>query len=1007
MAQGPYRLSSGGRIDRSRRVGFSMDDRAMSGFHGDTLASAILANGVTLVGRSFKYHRPRGFLSAGVEEPNGLFTLNQGGRTEPNIPGTVTELVEGLSATRQNGWPSVEFDLMTVNSLVSPLLSTGFYYKTFMGPTRGSWMFYEPFIRRAAGLGRGVHERDPDRYEGRHAFADVLVVGGGPAGCSAALAAARAGARVVLAEQDSLLGGSLLLESETGPVEDWRRKIEADLESMPNVEILRRTTVLGVYDHNMAALLERREHQQPDPAKGQAREVLINLQGRAIVYANGATERPLIFPNNDRPGVMLASAVRSYLHRYAVVCGRRAVVVTNNDSAYAAAFDLARAGASVVVADLRPSVSAEILAKTKELALEWMGGATVVDVLGTKAVKGAKIAMGSQVRDVSCDLICMSGGWVPTVHLTSHGGIKPRYREDIAAFVPGGYSAEQFGAGAITGSFSTEDAIAEGIEAGRRAAACGGHTKAVAGAPPTVGSQLPAGTWLPTATAGDLALIARSHADTTVGPKADGRRSAKAFVDFQNDVTVKDLTIAHQEGYESIEHLKRYTTLSMGTDQGKTSSLNAVAIMAGLRNVDIQGAGTTTFRPPFSPVAIGALAGRNVGQRFRPKRLSPLHHWHITHGGEMTEAGPWMRVLWYRWAGSSVETAYVEEMRLVRKSVGIADVSTLGKIDVQGPDAAEFLNRVYVNGFATLPVGKARYGVMLTDDGAVLDDGTTTHLSDTRYFMTTTTAQAGEVMSWLEYLLQTAWTDLNVHVTSLTDEWAGMAVSGPKARAALELAFPGQDFSDARLPYMGCLEFSVDGVPLRFIRLSFSGELAYEVYVPADHGVALWEHMLTRGASLGIKPYGLEALASLRIEKGHVAGLELDHRNTLDDLGLGKMASKEKAFIGRELRQRPLKQAPERWSLVGIECLDPGARLRGGSILFSASDRIEGHGRGYITSVTWSTELEKFIALGLYQGGLKHAGEEIVCAYPLKNETVRARVVSPVFIDQTGERLRV
>ena len=421
--------------------------------------------------------------------------------------------------------------------------------------------------------------------------------------------------------------------------------------------------------------------------------------------------------------------------------------------------------------------------------------------------------------------------------------------------------------------------------------------------------------------------------------------------------------------------------------------------------MDIPAAGTTTFRPPYSPVAIGALAGRSIGHHFRPIRRSPLQDWHIANGGEMIEAGPWLRAWYYQWAGATPAKAYVEEMKLVRKGVGLADVSTLGKIDVQGPDAAEFLNRVYVNGFAKLPVGKARYGVMLNDDGLVLDDGTTTRLSETRYFMTTTTAQAGEVMSWLEFLLQAAWTDLRVHVSSLSDEWAAMAVSGPKARAALGLAFPGHDFGNERLPHMGCLEIAHDGAPVRIIRLSFSGELAYEVYTPADYGIALWEHILELAASLGIKPYGLEALASLRVEKGHVAGLELDHRTSLDDLALGKMASKEKPYIGRELRQRPDMQAPERWSLVGLECLEPSKRLRGGAILFAAGDAIKGHGRGYITSVTWSTELEKYIALGLYQGGLKHAGQEIVCAFPLKNEQVRARIVAPHFVDPKNERL--
>jgi len=643
-------------------------------------------------------------------------------------------------------------------------------------------------------------------------------------------------------------------------------------------------------------------------------------------------------------------------------------------------------------------------------AIQLISGATVLDVVGGTAVKGIVLTAPAssskspsnagpsdegalRTRRLDCDLVCMSGGWSPAVHLTSHGGIKPRYREDIAAFVPGGYAAGQFGAGALTGSFTLTAAIDEGIEAGRSAAFHSGHDR-------------PARKPIPPAPEVASALAADGYGIEAIWQLPDGR-SAKAFVDFQNDVTVKDLNIAHQEGYRSVEHLKRYTTLGMGTDQGKTSNINALAIMAGLRGVEIPAAGTTTFRPPFTPVAIGALAGRSLGKHFRPIRRSPIHDWHLVHGAEMIEAGLWMRAWWYRWAGATVESAYVEEMRLVRNGVGLSDVSTLGKIDVQGPDAAEFLDRIYVNGFSKLPVGKARYGVMLTDDGAVLDDGTTTRLSQTRYFTTTTTAQAGEVMSWLEFLLQTAWTDLKVHVTSLTDEWAGMVVAGPKARAALELALPGHDLSDAKLPYMGSLEIEVYGVPLRLIRLSFSGELAYEVYIPADYGVTLWEQILACAAPLGIQPYGLEALASLRIEKGHVAGLELDHRNTLDDLGLSKMASKVTAFVGRELRQRSLFQAPERWSLVGIECLEPDMKLRGGSILFAATDRIAGHGRGYITSVTWSNELEKFIALGLYQGGLKHAGEEIVCVYPLKGEQVKVRVVTPVFIDPNGERLRV
>jgi sarcosine oxidase subunit alpha len=985
-----HRLPQGGRIDRARPLSFRLDGRPVWGFAGDTLASALLANGISLAGRSFKYHRPRGVVAAGIEEPNALLTLGEGGRREPNIPATVTELVPGIVAETQNRWPSVDWDIGTVNGLASPLLVAGFYYKTFMGPRADSWMSYEPMIRRAAGLGRPGELPDPDRYENRHAYADVLVVGGGPAGLAAAIAAGRTGARVVLAEQDSALGGSLLAEPAGGPGDSWLAERIAELESLPNVELLLRTTAFGLYDGSTVGLIERRDHAAPDPAKGQPRQVVITLRARAIVFAPGAIERPLVFTNNDRPGVMLAGAVRTYLNRFAVAPGARAVIATNNDSAYRTALDLAAAGLAVTVADLRPSLEPALAERVRRAGIELRLGRTVGDVGGHRFVRRAYLVdprgNGGPGDKIACDVVGMAGGWSPAVHLTSHTGIRPRYEEAIAAFVPGGFAAGHFGAGALTGRFALADAIREGAEAGARAAAQAGHDAPARPLPlpeiEPLGGSAVAPAW-----------------------EIPAKPGAKAFVDLQNDVTAKDVHLAHREGYQSVEHLKRYTTLGMGTDQGKTSNVNALAIMADLRGVAIPEAGTTTFRPPYAPVAIGALAGRSVGPHLRPTRRTPMHDWHLANGATMIEAGPWLRPWFYAWAGRDAGEAYLEEMRLVRRGVGLADVSTLGKIDVQGPDAAELLNRVYVNGFAKLPVGKARYGVMLNDDGLVLDDGTTTRLSETRYFMTTTTAQAGEVMSWLEYLLQTAWTDLRVHLTSLSDEWAAMAVSGPKARQALALAFPGAPVGNDALPHMGCVEIEHDGAPVRIIRLSFSGELAYEVYVPADLGTALWQHMLGAAAPLGIRPYGLEALASLRIEKGHVAGQELDHRTTLDDLGLGRMAGKDKDYVGKALRFRPNLQAETRPTLVGLECLEADKRLRGGAILFAAGEPAQGHGRGHVTSVTWSTELGKWIGLGLYAGGMRHEGQEVLCAYPLKNEFVRARIVSPHFVDPDGRRL--
>jgi methylglutamate dehydrogenase subunit C len=969
------RIDKPAHIDRTKPISFTFNGKMLSGFAGDTLASALLANGQTLLGRSFKYHRPRGLIAAGLEEPNALFTTGRDGRTEPNTISSATELVSGLSARSQNAWPSLNFDLMAVNQFAAPMFSTGFYYKTFIGPFKKSWMFYEPFIRKAAGLGAAVPDVDTARYEQRFTFCDVLVIGSGPAGLAAALTAARSGLRVTLAEQDFELGGSIL-SSGSEVLEQWRKTQIGELESLKTARVLKRTTAQGVYDGNLVVMSIKPDQHPSDM-------ILEQCRAKTIIFATGAIERPLVFENNDRPGVMLASAVRTYLNRYGIAPKKRAVVVTNNDSAYATAFELAEADVAVTVAEQRTTLSGDLLAKAAQAGIAIFPNSGIANVLGDKQIRAVRLA-GRHAVTIECNVLAMSGGWSPVVHLTSHGGIKPKFVEKIAAFVPGGFPETHYGAGGIMGVFGVLAAIHEGETAARSALTQLGTAKKITAIEPPA---------------------MREDRAYTIQPSRKMPDDKHAFVDFQNDVTTKDVKQAHQEGYLSVEHLKRYTTLGMGTDQGKTSNINALALMADLRGLTINETGTTTFRPPYVPMTIGVIAGRAVGAHFRPKRLSPLHDWHIANGATFIEAGLWMRAWYYDWAGKTPEEAYIKEMELVRQNVGLADVSTLGKIDVQGADAAEFLNRIYVNGFAKLPIGKARYGVMLNDDGVVLDDGTTSRISEDRFYMTTTTAQAGEVMSWLEFLLQTQWTDLNVHVTSLTDEWGGMAVSGPNSRRALQLAFPDADVSNEALPYMSVTDIEFEGIAVRILRLSFSGELAYEVHCPANYTTALWEHILKAADSLGIKPYGLEALASLRIEKGHVAGADLDHRNTLDDLGLGKMAGKEKDYIGKTLRFRENYQADERWSLVGLECMEDGKKLRGGAVLFAATDKIEGHGRGYITSVTWSTELNKFIALALYSGGLKHEGEEIICAFPLKNENVKARIVSQHFIDKQGERL--
>jgi heterotetrameric sarcosine oxidase alpha subunit len=989
MNQNRFRRSNGGRIDRSRPLQFVFDGRRYEGFKGDTLASALLANGVRLFGRSFKYHRPRGLLAAGVEEPNALVTVGTGDDRTPNIPATVVELTDGLVAESQNRWPSLSFDWMAINSLAAPLLPAGFYYKSLMGPTRRAWMLYEHFIRRAAGLGRASDAPDPNRYEFRHDHCDVLVVGGGPAGLGAAFAAGQAHARVLIVEQDFELGGSLLAEPADSAASAWLKRTISALQALANVRVMTRTTAFGLYDGGTVGLLERREQESPDQASGRASQCAVMLHAKSVVFACGAIERPLIFGGNDRPGVMLSSAAQIYLNRFALRPGGKALLATNNDQAYRTAIALASAGVEVTVADERPRLSAAVEAAVTGRSIDVRTGTVVAGTLGGRRISGAELARpgdNTPLR-ITCDLVCSSGGFTPTIHLTSHCGAKPSYDERIAAFVPGVLDAGQFGAGAMMGAFASAEVLRQGVAAGRDAAECCGFGSRDTELEPLV--------------------LEHELPDHPIRPPSPPSRiRGKAFVDLQNDVTLDDVRLAQREGYESVEHLKRYTTLGMGTDQGKTSNLNALALIAELRGASIPAVGTTTFRPPYTPVAIGALAGRAVGAHFKPTRRTPMHDWHVKNGAEMIEVGLWMRPWYYKSAGQTVSEAYIREMELVRKNAGIVDISTLGKIDVQGPDAVELLNRVYVNNWSNLAVGRVRYGVMLRDDGMVLDDGTVSRLDTHRFFMTTSTAQAGEVLSWLEFLLQTAWRDLRAHVTSVTDDFAGMAVSGPKSRAILQSAFPSIDLSNEALAHMGVVEGVWCNIPLRFARLSYSGELAYEVYVPSPQGGFVWERILAAGDSFDLQPYGVECLGALRIEKGHVAGPEIDGRTTLDDLGLSGMASKKKRFVGDVLRQRPAIADPGRRRLVGLECLEPGKRLRGGAILFASGETAAGHGRGHVTSVTYSPTLDRYIALALYEGGLSHEGEEVVAAYPVKRESTRARIVSPVFLDPEGERLR-
>lgn len=975
------RVDGKGLIDRSRQLSFRFDGNTYRGFAGDTLASALLANGVRHVARSFKYHRPRGVLTAGSEEPNALMTIGRGAETDPNVRATVQELFDGLEARSQNAWPSLSFDLLSVNDLAAPFLGAGFYYKTFMWP-RVFWeRVYEPFIRRAAGLGALGKTADADHYEKAYAFCDVLVIGAGPAGLMAAWTAAQSGAHVILADEDSLMGGRLNAETFAiagQPGCDWAAGMVAQLNAMDNVRLMSRTTVTGAHDGGTFGALERVSHHTGNVPKGGVKETFWRIVAKRSVLAAGAIERHIAFQNNDRPGIMSAGAVRVYLNRFGVSPGKAVTIFANNDDAHRTAIDLQNAGLHI---------AAVVDSRKNAVALgdyRLMAGAMVTGGHGRKGLDAISVQTANGTEKIASDCLAVSGGWNPTVHITCHMNGRPTWNDDIASFVPTpGAIPGLEAAGACNGAFSTAACLAEGVAAARASLEALG---------------------MPCA---EIDIPQADDTPYSVEPLWAVPGKGRAWLDFQNDVSVKDVKQAAQENFTSVEHMKRYTTQGMATDQGKNSNVAALALLADATGRGIPETGATTFRPPYSPVALAALGAGAQGKGFAPERKTTSHEATVSAGAPMIEAGLWYRPSYYPLPNETTwRQSCDREVGWVRNAVGVCDVSTLGKIDIQGPDSAQLLDFVYTNMFSTLKENRVRYGLMLREDGFVMDDGTTARLGPHHYVMTTTTAAAGQVMRHLEFVSQVLRPDWDVRIMSVTEQWAQFAVAGPKARDLLN-GLLDQPIDNDAWPFMSCGPVDVQGVQGRLFRISFSGEHAYEVAVPSRFGDSLFRLLVARAEALGGGAYGMEALNVLRIEKGFITHAEIDGRVTAQDIGMERMLSKKKDFIGATMSRRPGLIEEGRAQLVGLRPTGAVKQLTAGAHIYvDGEDPVHAHDQGYVTSVGFSPTLGHYIGLGFVQDGQVRLGDVLNMVDHVRGIQTRVELCDPVFFDPEGGRTR-
>ncbi|MDT2078547.1 MAG: sarcosine oxidase subunit alpha family protein [Planktomarina sp.] len=975
----------GGQIDRSRMLNFTFDGKSYQGYAGDTLASALLANNVRLMGRSFKYHRPRGVLTAGSEEPNAIMELRDGARQEPNTRATTAELFDGLTAKSQNKIGSLRFDLMAINDRFSNFLTAGFYYKTFMWPAAFWEKVYEPIIRKAAGLGSISFQDDPDEYDRGFLHCDLLIIGAGPSGLAAALTAGRAGAQVILADEDYTMGGRLnserfSLTDQSGA--EWAAKTVKELAELPNVRVMARTTILGAFDHGIYGALERVSDHLALPDAGKPRQILWRIYTKRSLLCAGATERPIAFENNDRPGIMLAGAMRSYANRWAVTAAQNVAIFTNNDDGHKTAADLHSAGVQVAaVIDIRQDAP-------QSLDYEVIAGGRITNSRGRLGLTSVEVLLpDGSTRRLPCGALGVSGGWNPNVHLTSHHRGRPVWNDEIAAFCPpeecpSGLTV----AGAALGNFTTAGALASGVSQANAVLKGLGIKQ------------------------NKIVMPQAEDSSVNMTPFWYVQGCSRAWLDQQNDVTVKDVKLSHQENFISVEHLKRYTTLGMATDQGKTSNMGGLAIMAELTGKTIPEVGTTIFRPPYTPTAIGAFAGRDRGTDFRPTRKTPSHTWAKEKGAVFVEVGMWLRAQWFPQAGESHWRQSVDrEVLATRNSVGICDVTTLGKIDVQGADAATFLNKVYCNGFAKLATGKTRYGLMLREDGIAMDDGTAARLAKDHFVVTTTTANAVSVFRHMEFARQCLWPDLDVQLISTTEAWAQYAVAGPNARKLLQKVVDSKfDLSNEAFPFMACANVTVcGGLRARLFRISFSGELAFEIAVPTRYGDAMIRRLMQAGEEFEAVAYGTEALGVMRIEKGHAAGNELNGTTSAVNLGMGRIVSKKKDSIGSTLSERSGLNTDDALKLIGLRPVDAKNPVPAGSHLITRGDPVDAaHDQGYVTSACYSPNLGYSIALAYLKSGDSRKGEILRLVSPLTGFDHEVEVVSAHFIDPEGERLR-